>query len=1375
MDKSVVVSPLGEALATYLPKYLRAHAGSFSGDLSLPRSIAISATAIMVDISGFTSLMDHYAKSGARGVEKLTVALNDSLGRICDKVERFGGDVDAFSGDSIVAFWSVADGLRDARCCARDAIRCALALIEEVDNQELAEGITLRMRVSAVSGDFREVYLGGQDMQRWNLISGEPLFGLNSLLERTTSGQLAADEATIDLLQGHATTVALSGGALITHLSNLDPQIRRPTASLAQDADPGVLASFLPRVVRESADAGLVTLTGELRTITSMFIGLTGLDVGINGDLDAIQKSLAQTQEVVGRYDGCIQSISMHDKGPMILVIFGLPHRSHEDDASRSILAARDLQVRLAALWLDSTCGIATGPAYCGPIGGGGRMAYSVIGDAVNRAARFQANGKYQVLCDRATVAAVGNRIRFERMPAMQLKGISNDVEIYCPRQDVDLRQAPASSFIGREPETRRLAAALHDVGSRRSPRAIVLRGEAGIGKSTLVEKTKELAAETDFLVLHGTADPYQRQLPFHAWRRPFSRLLASTGEAGETLDQDKVTEKLESIASVAGKAPLFSAVLPFTIPDNHFTLEIRGAARLDNTVRALTEFMVEVLGKRKLLVVIDDAHWLDSASWALIGSLLREKEAIAFLIATRPGFQAVEENLAALDAMVPIQELSLRPFETDLTAQLIKLTLGVAYVPEELVHFISGKAGGNPFYVNELTLALKASGAVAVQGDTASLQSTASELDQAGFPDSIEKTVLARFDQLNPRHQLILKVASVIGTEFSADTLRHVVPEKIGKAGIQQDLRDLIKNRLLYRPSSGKSDEIRFNHAISRDVIYGMLLQSDRRAFHRSIAEDVLEGEDPSGFSVAAEHLFNAEEFSRAADYFEKSGIRVLASGTSRESVELLEKAIQSLERSSEVPDKLRQAHIYRFLGEASNRLGMLPQALDYFRKAMSALDADWPQSKSGLALATLRNMAQQVWRQTFGTRSARSVAAIAKSDEMGQILEHFGHTLFFLNRASELILMVFASTNQSEDSQNPHLIAPAYLQMSNVMGIFGLHSFAQRYQTKFAGYRDQLSKPGRARCNQLQSLYLSSIGEFTTCKAILEEALEIADEIGDQRFKREFTSLLGVIALPMGDISAAAARRAEFLELSANAIDLQAKAWAPIQVAEISLQQGDSLSAIETLGKVAPMLEHLGESESIWCNGNLALAQWEAGNQAEALRIAESTCQLARKTVPVSFYALEGYAGAAEVFVRILEAGQVDDTPLTLPQRDGYLTSARQGTKALARFAKPFLIARPRHFILAGRLEAVSGKNERAVALLRRAIDEARKLKMPLELAQASLHLGAVLPDGKEADELIASARTAFRELGSVIGGRQVDRVEENRAKANAHRLTA
>ena len=1365
VDRAVEANAASDGVSRFLPRHLWARAPDFASGSILPASHDIDGVALVADISGFSTLTDRMSRDGPGGLARLSAELNRVLGRMSAIISDHGGDEDSTAGDSILALWTAGAGQTIGNAAAA-ALACADALIAALDGTEGESDITLRLRVAIVSGRMRIMHLGGFGGRWLHMLSGQPLFGISALLDQTHPGNISVDGATLAALGPAIDTAPVAADAFRVMGrragSPAGPASGRIRSLSA--AEEAVLEPFLHPSLRGMRGRGPAGWAAEIRTITAMFLSLTGIEPASDGNILAIQRVVEEIQSVLARFGAHIHAMSVHDKGPMVMVVFGLPGLAHADDAFRAVRATREVQLTLDRLWLDSTCGIATGRAYCGPVGSGDRMTFSVIGGVVNRASRLQSGGRFRIQCDEATANAVGERVRFERMATTSFKGLADPVAVYCPRVEMDVLQRVGSDATLRARDLDAIIGSLdiRDVpGSGTGlgiPRVLALVGDAGMGKSILLQRLCDHVGPLGRNAFSGRTDPYNREVPFLCWRNIFTRLLDLDQGVDPASAMAGVVRQISDVPGLAQHAPLFNPVLPFVIPDTPDTLAMRGGAKFDSTIKALSAFLWHRLAGCPALLLLDDVQWLDSASATLLREFLGRGPAdaqrghadVAVVLAGRPdpGMDQICAEIRALPGTLPLTETLLRPLDPDETASLVATTVGAARAEPSLTRFVHAKTGGNPFFIRELALALLAAGAITQSDGLVHAAAAMPTLAAAGFPDSVERTVLARFDRLPPGQQTILKCASVIGTVFDDEMLRELLRDTPFEATLRDDLSALVRKRLFAHATGTRAEGIyTFDHLIAQETIYALLLPADASHLHRRIAEWLSLHDDTADPAIVASHFDRAGEFASAAKAYERSGTALLRVGTDSDSIIQLERAMDCIAKSGLPGQTLRRARLHRNLGEACNRLGHLPEAQKNLEAGLSLLGRVWPKGKGRVMRACLAGFIAQFTASQFGKRRPRTPEKAARAAELAAIYAHLGHTHYFAHRDFEIILSVIEQANHAEIADDVQLMADGYIQISNVMGILGLHGIAERFQRRFARLRPQLEPVTLARCNQLQSLYLASVGRLAECRALLEEALQIAERLGDQRFRREFLSLLGIVTLPLGEPDVSRKARAGFLGLARASNDQQALLWALIEAAEFALHEGDHVTLDARLTEAAPLLPRFGMGETIWAQGIRARSLWETGQIAVAIDLASQTLSVIRQTMPVSYYTLEGYAGVAEVFLRTLEDGVSD------PRKRARMTKdARAAIKGLGRFARSFPIARPRVFALRSRLSECEGRGD-ARALAARALAEAKRLSLPIEALHAQTLLAAYLPP-EDAASVLADIDRAYADLLSAAG---------------------
>lgn len=583
-----------------------------------------------------------------------------------------------------------------------------------------------------------------------------------------------------------------------------------PARPLPSEEEAAWLLRYLPLPARLRLEAGLEGWLAELRRITVMFVNL-------RGEVD-LQRAVTAIQEVLARHEGSLNQFLVDDKGTVCLAAFGLPPRAHHDDPVRALRAALDLQQRLENI----DVGLATGQLFCGPRGGSTRREYCMIGSRVNLAARLMQAASGGILCDDATFNGARHALEFDFLPPLKVKGREEPLPVYRPLGELDGTPG-VLPLVGRDAELAQLL----------SVRGLVwLEGEAGLGKSRLLAEV--VRRTPDALVARATA--VGSDTPYQAWL------------------------SLPLAARLAGdpRLPLLTGGL------EHVT----GPRRAEAT----RELLADLAASCELLIV-EDAHWLDAASWEALFHLQGRARVI---VSTRP--QPVPPELR------PDLVLKLTPLSEEATRALVSQLPG-APDPGPWLE----KAQGNPFFAQELALAVA---------------------EGLSLPDSLQALVVSRIDRLLAQQQLALKVASVLGQRFSLVDLGHLYP-------VADDLpahaRALEEREFVLPHGPG---ELEFRHDVTREVAYGLLLHSQRRELHRQAAEWLA---DSGLHPLLAYHWKGAGDTARAVHHLDVAGEEAHRNGLYRSAIGFLEEA-----RALGSPE----AHRLRVLGEAYHAAGALPAA---------------------------------------------------------------------------------------------------------------------------------------------------------------------------------------------------------------------------------------------------------------------------------------------------------------------------------------------------------------------------------------------------------------------------------------------------------------
>jgi predicted ATPase len=409
-----------------------------------------------------------------------------------------------------------------------------------------------------------------------------------------------------------------------------------------------------------------------------------------------------------------------------------------------------------------------------------------------------------------------------------------------------------------------------------------LIEGEAGIGKSRLLAEFRKRVAADDARVLVARGDRIEQDVPYHGWRDIYRQLLHV--DRAEDLDarRNRVLQFLG--AERADRSSLLNAVLEFEFPDSPPTLALsaqqRSAARLS--------LLLSLLGERAqgatVAVIIDDAHWLDAASWDLAHRVAVEVKGLCLILSLQPLQDETPLDRLTADGA---QRLKLTELSTADQERLVCARLGVKHLAGEVTELVANRARGHPFFCMELAQTLLDEGVIEVINGVGRIASNvASNLP---LPDTVHGTVTRRIDRLDTGPKLALKVASVAGLRFISSMVKDIYPISEERGEVAQHLISNSRIGLLVPESVDDMEGYSFRHGIIRDVVYELVLPGRRKQLHLQIAEwyeRTFADQLSRHYSLIAYHLQAAEQSERAAHYLILEAQRTFSLGLARQSV---------------------------------------------------------------------------------------------------------------------------------------------------------------------------------------------------------------------------------------------------------------------------------------------------------------------------------------------------------------------------------------------------------------------------------------------------------------------------------------------------------
>ena len=1030
-------------------------------------------------------------------------------------------------------------------------------------------------------------------------------------------------------------------GSQVSATAKFCPECAYPVAGLTSGDRLASPESYTPKHLAEKILTSRGALEGERKQVSVLFVDISGF-TSLSERLDAeeVHQLMSRAFDLmlaeVHRYEGTVNQFL----GDGIMALFGAPI-AHEAHARRAVHAAlgidrvlREYQQELEprGITFRARQGLNTGLVVVGSIGSDLRMDYTAVGDTTNVAARLQQVGEPgKVTISESTHRLVRGYFDTRPLGEIHLKGKAEPVlawEVVAAHETRTRLEVEAdrglTPFVGRERELGQLLHAFELARSGQGQVTLVV-GDAGIGKSRLLHELRRRVGE-DADWREGHCLSFGRAMAFHPLVDLVRRQFAVADTDGDAAIATKIEQGLRDVgADVASSAPYLRALLSVD-PGDGEVKAMSPVQRRGETFEALRRMLVRAAEQRPQVVVIEDLHWIDSASEQFLAMLVDTVPALrALLVVTyRPGYSHSFGERSYITRVVP------SALSTEDSTRMVAAVLTSADVPDDLRRLISSKAEGNPFYVEELVKSLEESGALRRQGSRYELTRPVGEI---AIPGTIQDVIAARIDRLADAPKRTLQLAAVIGREFTGRLVDRLTELRQHTEGFLRELTalELIFERRLYPELA-----YMFKHALTQDVAYASLLVQRRRELHRLVGlaiEELYADRLPEHYEMLAHHFSRAEDWERALSYQLKAAEKATQAFGLRQALELYENALEAIRRLGDRVPMATLTAIHRSRADLYLGVGDFSRSREAAEKLLGLSRRLEDRTLEASALAQLASAWQ--WLEDFPAALQRASEAIEIAERVGArgaltaavFVHSYVHSVSGeLDVAESGITRGLEMAREQSDRSREAL---ALHQLGTQRGWQG------RYRESLELSREgaRLGRDGRFVVALLRNLWteglaLTDTGNYDGALAALMEGFALAEKIGDDAFIPRFLNTIGWLRIECGDLT----HGIELSEISyevtgkssraGHGTGAERRAFIRNNEAEAMMVRGELAAAAEALDESHHIVQHPPPSRwmtwryTIQCYAGLAQLALLRGDPERARRLADQSLEISVPT---------------------------------------------------------------------------------------------------------------------------------------------------------------
>ena len=667
-------------------------------------------------------------------------------------------------------------------------------------------------------------------------------------------------------------------------------------------------------------------LDGERRHLTIVFCDLVGSTaLSERHDAEDLRTILSSYHETVAKEVTKLGGHIAKFMGDGAMIYFGYPI-AHENDAERAIrfgIAMRNAVTQLdlnIGEKLNTRVGIASGHVVIGHlIGGGISQEHTVTGETPNLAARLEgAAGVNEIIIADNTRQLIGDFFELTQLDPMTLKGFREPVTTWKVLNEKTitnrfkaLRGEHTGVMHGRDDELLLLKMGWKKANSGIGQSYIIF-GEAGIGKSHLVESLLNEVESDNALVVHLYCSPHHPDSALYPVVQFFTQILQRSGEENSKTPLTILENHLTDLSFYSDeRLALLSSLLNIDCSSKVEDLSYTPGVQKEKTLTLIGDYLATLSVQKPLLVITEDLHWIDPTTDNLLGSIseMVESAAIMLVCTSRPSFQPSWHTYPA-----SVTTLALQRLPASFVSDIINGVTQGKSLPAALVKQIADKSDGIPIFIEELTRSVLN---MDVLEDRDGKYVMTKSMEDIGVPTTLHDALISRLEN-SPEIKQTAQVGAVIGRDFNPDL--HAAVTQMNEAETQTALAELMETGILAK----KVTQYIFKHALVQDAIYQSLLKNQRQLYHGRIA-DILERDfeelairEPEIFALHNEH---AGRFEKAHHYLMQAGGLAMSKAAVLEALNYYERALELINKHKDSPD-VRSKEVKTLLAKAQATL---------------------------------------------------------------------------------------------------------------------------------------------------------------------------------------------------------------------------------------------------------------------------------------------------------------------------------------------------------------------------------------------------------------------------------------------------------------------